>query len=251
MSRQKVSVVMIARDEEHNLERVVESVRWADEICIADTGSVDNTIEKARELGAKVTKVKFEGFGATKQKAVEMASHDWIFSIDCDEVVSQELKKSIIEFLENTIDYTGAECNRITNFCGKWIKHSGWYPEYILRLFNKNKTRFNDKLVHESVIRSGKIARLEGDLLHYSYPDLKNYTAKAKEYALLNACQKRNTPFVINLLSLLIKPIFAFFKKLIIKRGFLDGFAGLQIAGVTAWGQFLRYYYALTYKKRN
>jgi glycosyltransferase involved in cell wall biosynthesis len=251
MSRQKVSVVMIARNEAHNLKRAIESVQWADEICIADTGSTDDTYEIAIGLGVKVSKIKFEGFGPTKQKAVEMASNIWVLSLDCDEAVTPELKQSILSFLENTSDYAAAEFNRITNFCGKWIKHSGWYPEYILRLFDKDKTGFNDKLVHESVICTGKIARLEGNLRHFSYPDLKNFTTRAREYALLNARQKKDTPAIINLLNLLVKPILTFFNKLIIKRGFLDGFAGFKIACMAACGQILRYYYALTYKKRD
>ncbi|NIP43829.1 MAG: glycosyltransferase [candidate division Zixibacteria bacterium] len=249
MKREPLSVVMIARNEEKNLERAIESVSWAEEICLMDTGSTDRTVVIAGELGAKVDQIKFEGFGKAKQAAAAMASHDWLFSIDCDEQVSPELRDSIEKFLMDTEDYCGAEISRLTNFCGKWIFHSGWFPEYVLRLFNKRKAGFNDRYVHEGIRTNGRIRRLDGHLLHYSYPDLRHYLGKVHQYAQLAALQKQPKPLILDFLSLAFKPPFIFIKKLIIQRGFFDGLDGFWIASITAYGQFLKYYYVLTSKK--
>lgn len=236
---------MIARNAARSLPEVLESVGWADEICVADTGSSDNTKEIADKFGAKTGSIQFEGFGRAKQEAVNMAAYDWVFSLDSDEVVSPELRDSILEFLRNPGDFAGAEFSRITNFCGKWIKHCGWYPEYIMRIFDKKRGRFNAKQVHESVELNGKITRLNGDLLHYSYPDIDTYKRKLDEYARLGAKAKKNSPAVLNFIYMLIKPLIVFLKKIIFQAGFLDGWAGWRIALYSARGQFLKYKYAL------
>lgn len=247
--RRKLSVVMIVRDAAERLPEVLKSVEWADEICVADTGSLDNTLEIAHKHGAVTKQIEFKGFGKAKQEAALMATHKWIFSLDSDEVVSDKLRDAILRFLENCDDYIGAEFSRVTNFCGKWIYHSGWYPEYILRIFNSEYARFNDKVIHESIESEGKIKRIEGDLLHYSYPTLNIYLKKLDEYARLGAQLKRSKPQVVNLLSMVMKPIIVYIKKLIIQRGFLDGKAGLKIAQLSAYGQYLKYKYALTQEK--
>jgi len=241
----KLSVVMIARNAEKQIEEVLESVKWADELCVADTGSEDNTREKAAGKGAKVTNIEFTGFGKAKQKAVDMASYDWVFSLDSDEVVTPQLKDSIQGFLTYTNGYVGAEFKRATYFCGSWIRYSGWYPEYIMRIFDKTKAGFNDKILHESIEYEGKIKRLDGHLLHYSYPTIKTYIKKAFEYARLGAEKKRKESFPLKLLFIVLKPVIVFFKKFILQLGCADGFSGLWIAGFAAFGQILKYYYAL------
>ncbi len=243
--RAKLSVAMIARNVEGQIGRVLDSVKWADEICLADTGSVDNTMEEARKHGANVISIEFDGFGKSRQKAVAMTSHDWILSLDSDEIVTPELHKGIESFLEDCDEYAGAEFSRITNLCGHWIRYSGWYPEYVFRLFNKNNAGFDDSPVHESLKYSGKIKQISGSLLHYSYPNLKVYMRKAGEYARLGARRKKELSISVKLLYMLLKPIVAFIRKFIIQRGFMDGFPGLWIACFTAGGQFLKYYYAL------
>ncbi len=243
--RAKLSVVMIARNAEKQIGRTLASISWADEICVADTGSEDDTKGEAEKYGARTRSISFNGFGKAKQNASSMATNDWLLSLDSDEVVTPELRKSISEFLEDCDGYAGAEFSRITNLCGYWIAHSGWYPEYILRLFNKNLAGFDDRLVHESIKYNGKIKRLDGDLLHYSYPSIKTYLHKTREYSELAAASKKSRPLAINILSMLIKPGLVFFKKFILQLGFLDGLPGLWIAGFSAYGQFLRYYYAI------
>jgi len=247
--RKKLSVVMIARNAAERLPDVLKSVEWADEICVADTGSSDSTLEIAKKHGAVTKHIDFKGFGEAKQEAAQMATHKWVFSLDSDEVVTEKLRDAILSFLENCDSDAGAEFARVTNFCGKWIYHSGWYPEYILRIFSRDRARFNDKVIHESIEYEGKLKRIDGDLLHYSYPTLNIYLKKLEEYARLGAQSKRSRPKVLNLLSMFIKPVVVYIKKLIIQLGFLDGKAGLKIARMSAYGQYLKYKYALTREK--
>ncbi|MBD3217312.1 MAG: glycosyltransferase [candidate division Zixibacteria bacterium] len=246
MKRQaKLSVAMIARNAEGQIGYVLDSVKWADEICLADTGSIDNTMEEARKHGANVISIEFDGFGKARQKAVAMTSHDWVLSLDSDEIVTPELHKSIEGFLEHCDEYAGTEFSRVTNLCGHWIRYSGWHPEYVFRLFNKNKAGFDDSPVHESIKYNGKIKRVSGSLLHYSYPNLEVYSRKAREYARLGALRKKELSIFTKIIFLVLKPFVSFIRKFIIQRGFMDGLPGLWIACFTAGGQFLKYYYAL------
>jgi len=245
MSSQPVSVVMIARDAEKTIARALHSVSWADEICVADTGSSDNTMRVARQCGAVVKSIAFEGFGAAKQSAVRMASHDWILSLDSDEVVAPKLAAAIRSFLAESGDFAGAEFGRVTSFCGQWILHSGWYPQYVFRLFDRRRAEFDEQKVHESIICRGKKKRIEGLLWHYSYPDIKSYLAKTRAYARLAAESRRRLPLELKIIFMMIKPLLVFLKKLIGQCGFLDGPAGLWIACLSSYGQLLRYYYAI------
>jgi len=246
----KLSVVMIARDAARQIGRTLESVKWVDEICVADTGSRDDTIAKAEQWGANTKSISFEGFGPAKQEAVKMASHDWILSLDSDEVVTPELNEEIRRFLNADEDYVGAEFGRVTNLCGHWVLHSGWYPEYVMRLFNRRHGRFNDKKLHESVISEGRIKRLSGRLMHYSYPNIRIYLNKSHDYARLGALSKASLPAILKLVYMFAKPVIVFFKKLVWQRGFLDGLPGLRIAAFSAYGQLLKYYHALKLGKQ-
>jgi glycosyltransferase involved in cell wall biosynthesis len=241
---------MIARDAARQIGRTLESVKWADEICVADTGSRDDTIEMAEQWGAKTKSITFEGFGPAKQEAVKMASHDWILSLDSDEVVTSQLSREIIRFLEAHKDYVGAEFLIVTSLCGHWVFYSGWHPKYIRRLFNKRYARFNDRKLHESVVFDGKIKKLPGLALHYSYPNIKTYLDKLRQYAKLGAQSKASLPAMLKLICIFIKPVIEFLRKLIIQRGFLDGLPGLWIAAFSAYGQLLKYYHALKLGKQ-
>lgn len=241
----KLSVVMIARDAAGLIGKSLESVQWADEICVADTGSCDETIEVAKKWGAITKSIRFEGFGPAKQEALKMASHDWILSLDSDEVVTPELTEELKRFLNDNEDYVGAQVGRVTNLCGRWVLHSGWYPEYVTRLFNRQHGRFNDRKLHESVICEGRIKRLSGLLLHYSYPNIRTYLEKSLQYAQLGAHSKATLPTLQKVIYLFVRPVIEFLRKLIIQKGFLDGPPGLWIAAFSAYGQLLKYYYAL------
>jgi glycosyltransferase involved in cell wall biosynthesis len=241
-----ITTVIVAKDEERNIARTVRSVRELGPVIVADTGSTDRTREIAEKAGAKVYRIDWKGFGPSKQEACGFASTDYVLSVDADEVVSSRLAREIRRAVESNGTVDGYFLSRVTNFCGSWIFHSGWYPEYILRLFKKESGSFTDDMLHEHVVCNGKTARLTGRFLHYSYPDITQYAAKLDTYARLGARRYRDKGGRQAFIRMFANPPVWFVKKFIIKLGFADGVAGLWIAVLTAVGQFLKYKYALT-----
>jgi glycosyltransferase involved in cell wall biosynthesis len=163
----KLSAVVITKNEEANIERCLRSVSWVDEIILVDSDSDDATVEIARNLGAKVFRPEWHGFGPAKQFAVDQASGDWVLSIDADEEVSFMLKNEIIQLFENDPPCAGYMLPRKTQFLGRWILHSGWYPDYVLRLFKRSAGNFTPALVHEKVEINGPVGKMHNPLLHY------------------------------------------------------------------------------------
>ena len=151
----KLSVVIITKNEEKNIRRCLQSVSWADEIVIVDSQSEDNTLKICEEFNTKIYSPEWRGYGPAKQEGVRHTSHSWILSIDADEVITDELKKEIQSVLSDDNPKDGYLIPRKTNFMGKWINYSNWYPDFVLRLFNKEKGGFNDNVVHEAVEIAG------------------------------------------------------------------------------------------------
>lgn len=237
----KISAVIMARNEAHNIAEAIASLGFADEIIVADTGSGDDTIRIACQAGASVHRITFDGYGRSKNRALDLCSHEWVFSLDADERVSPELARSIRSAIERRPEYDGFAVNRLTYFLGKPIRHSGWYPDYVVRLFNKDKGRFKEKLVHESVIIDGRTGRLDGLLYHYSYRDLDNYIEKMNIYSSLNAEDMHRCGKKFSIFKLLSNPPAAFIKMYLLKAGFLDGFHGLLLACLSSFHVFVKY----------
>jgi len=226
-----LSVIIITLNEEANLPRCLEAVKWVDELIVADTGSVDRTIEIAKEYKAKTIQLEWKGFGEAKQRALESAICDWVLSLDADEVVSEELTAEIENLLKSDPPgFDGYFIPRRSMFLGHWMSHGGWYPDYLLRLFRRGEGRFEDKKVHESVSLSGRTGRLKGELLHYSDPDLGHYLKKMNRYTSLSAQELQEAGKVASLADILFRPIATFWKIYLFKRGFLDGFYGFLLA---------------------
>jgi len=242
----RVTSVIIARDEERNIARCIHSVRHLGPVIVSDSGSTDRTREIAADLGADVRLNEWRGFGLAKQAVSDLAVTEYILSIDADEVVSDELAQVIQEVMDSSAALEGYYLPRVTDFCGSWVFHSGWYPDHVLRLYRKSAGKFTDDVLHESVRVNGNTACLTGWLLHYSYPDMKSFTAKLDDYARLGSRKYRDRGGKFAALKMLFNPPVWFFKKFIIQRGFADGVTGLWIAVLTAVGQFLKYRYALT-----
>lgn len=240
---------MITQNEGENIRRSLESVKWADEIVVADSGSTDNTLDICQEFNCKIIHTKWLGFGKTKQVAVENCSNEWILVLDADEVVTRPLKLSIERILESP-DYDGYRVKRNSFYLGKMIKHCGWDKDYTLRLFNKNKGKFNNKVVHESVqINSGKIGVIKDPMLHYTYPDINSHIQKMNRYSELGAIHKSSAGQSSSIAKACIRGIIKFIKMFILQLGFLDGKEGFVLSFNSAFGVYLKYLYVWEKKR--
>jgi glycosyltransferase involved in cell wall biosynthesis len=236
-----LSVVIITKDEEENIRRCLDSVRWADEIIVVDTGSTDSTKEIAEESGASVYKTQWQGFGQAKAFAVEKTSGDWVLSVDADEEITVQLAKEIREAIETEDGTAGFIIPRKTNFLGRWINHSRWSPDYVLRLFRRRKGRFSSSLVHEEILVEGRTARLRNHILHRSYPNAGTYFDKLERYSTLGAEEMYKKGKKSSALDKLLKPAAAFYRHYIFGAGFLDGLEGFLIAILSAYGVITKY----------
>lgn len=236
-----LSVIIISKNEASNMRDCMESVSWADEIVLVDSGSEDETVAIARSLGAKVyLHADWPGFGPQKNRALGYATGDWVLSIDADERVTDDLRCEIELVLKNP-DSDGYYCPRLSQFCGKFIHHSGWYPDYVLRLFRRNAGRFSGSLVHEIVRLDGKTAKLKNPLLHYSYLNQGDVERKVEQYSSAAARQMHEAGKRAGLLSAILRGGWAFFRTYLLRLGMLDGLAGFQIARMNARTTYLKY----------
>jgi glycosyltransferase involved in cell wall biosynthesis len=236
-----LSVVIIAKNEAEKIEECLLSVAWADEIIVADSGSTDATCNIARRYTDKVYSIPWRGFGPQKQAAVDLASNDWILSIDCDERVTPEMALEIRTILATDINKDAFSFPRRTFLRTKEIKHCGWYPDRTIRLFNRRRANFTDCLVHERVISNGSVADCRGHLLHYSFSGIGPLLLKLNHYGDLSARQMFEQGRHCSLFDLTIRPLFAFFKTYLLRRGFLDGIEGFEISVTTALLTFTKY----------
>ena len=212
-----LSVVVITKNEETNIARCLESVKWADEIVVVDSRSTDRTVEIAGQYGAKIYTPEWRGYGPAKKEGVNRATGEWILSIDADEVVSPELAEEIGNVMKNGTNYAGFLMPRKTSFLGRWILHCGWYPDMLLRLFRKSKGNFNEAVVHEKVELNGETGSLNGHLLHYCYPDMDLYLNKFNLYTTLGAQEAHRLGKKAGWTDIVIRPPVSFVKHYISK----------------------------------
>ena len=236
----KLSVVVITLNEETNLARCLESASWADEIIVVDTFSTDKTKEIAKKYAQKLYDLQWPGFGPAKQFALEKATCEWVLSLDADEVVSEPLHREINQILASQTEIDGYYICRHSNFLGKWIKY-GWYPDYVLRLFRKDKGRFDNSLVHEELILKGTSARLKGALLHYTDPDLERYLTKMNRYTSLSAQALFHKGQRGRISDICLRPVALFLKIYFLKLGFLEGVHGLLLALFSSFHVLTKY----------
>ncbi len=236
-----LSVAVIVKNEEGNLPRMLESISWADEIIILDTGSDDNTKQIAKEAGCKVYESEWLGFGKCKQLAVNYCSHEWILSLDADEVVTPQLKTKIQQIIQSDFEYAGYRIKRKSFYLNKMINHCGWNHDYTLRLFRKNKGQFNTKLVHESVQIDGPIGYINDCLLHYTYPNIDSHISKMILYSGLGSVHLFNKGKKTSLFGAYLKANWKFWKMYLFQLGFLDGKVGFILSYNSAMGVFWKY----------
>lgn len=238
----KLSVITLALNEEHNIVDCLESVQWADEIIVVDSGSIDNTIQIAKRYTPLVLTVEWKGYGATKNFALDRASGEWILWLDADERVPKELAAEMQAVLRaDDGSVNGYSVPRRAFFLGRWIKHCGWYPGRVTRLFRRTKSRFTESNVHEQISVEGKIVELKNDLLHFTDPNLYHYFNKFNRYTSLAAKDLHSAGKRFSLYDILVRPSFMFFKMYIVKRGFLDGLQGFILCTVSSAYVFTKY----------
>ena len=237
----KISATVITLNEEQNLEAALESLSWADEIIVVDSESSDRTVEIASQFTDRIFINPWPGYSAQKNFAAEKANHDWIFNLDADERVSPDLRKQI-EDLKNAGDPQAAafEVPRHTFYLGRWIRHSGWYPDFKLRLYNRTSAGWRGAYVHESVESEGSVERLTGPILHYTVRNASDHHLRLDRYTTLAAEEMAEQGKRVTTLSLLWSPVMAFIRAYVFRRGFLDGIPGLAIAFFAAHYVFLK-----------
>ncbi len=240
----KISAVIITYNEEKNIGRCLDSVREvADEIVVVDSYSTDNTKEICHSMNVKFLQHHFEGHIEQKNYAVSCASCGQVLSLDADEVLSEKLQQSILA-AKQSWRFDGYSFNRLTNYCGKWIRHSGWYPDTKLRLWDRSKGRWGGVNPHDRVIMDdqSRVCHIAGDLHHYSYHSIKDHIDQINRFSEIAARAAYADGRHANLLSdIVFNPLLTFFKKYFLKLGLLDGYPGFMIAIHTAYGKFLKY----------
>ncbi len=237
---EKISVTIIALNEENNIRECLESVKWADEIVVSDSGSVDRTIEICRGFGAKVYSDKWYGFGKQKNLCAARAANDFILNIDADERVTPELRDEILKAVKSG-NMAGYYIPRKNFFGDRWIRRCGWYPDYNLRLYSKGRGGFSERLVHEAASVAGPKGYLKNPLVHRTYSGISDYMARMDRYSTLAARQMLDEGKDAGLTDLAFRPLFTFFKMFVLKSGFLEGAAGFTLSGLYACYTFTKY----------
>lgn len=236
-----LSVIIITHNESRNIEACLRSVAFADEVVVLDSGSTDDTVQLARAHGASVsTSADWPGFGVQKNRALALARCDWVLSIDADERVTPELQAQIQAVL-SAPDCEAYDFPRLSSYCGQYMRHSGWYPDRVTRLFRRHAARFSDDLVHERLVASGRVGRLNSVLLHESFHNLESVLDKVNRYSSAGAQSFLNKGRTSSFPKALGHGLWAFIRTYFLRMGFLDGWMGLALAISNAEGTYYRY----------
>lgn len=237
----ELSVVLIAKNAGSHLRECLAAVAWADEIIVLEGGSSDDTVAICRQFGVKLHHSQdWPGFGPQKNRALSYASGDWVLSLDADEIVTPELVAEIRTVLQQP-QFDGYTLPRHSSYCGRFMRHSGWWPDPVLRLFRRQQGRFSDDLVHERLLLDGRIGALTQPLLHYSFDDLQQVLDKVNSYSSAGAQQRLQRGQQGSLGKAVLHGFWTFVRTYLLKRGFLDGREGFILAVSNAEGAYYRY----------
>lgn len=236
-----VSVTVICRDEAHHLEDALRSVAWADEIIVVDSGSTDGTPEIARRFAGTVVVRDWPGYAAQKEYAASLAAHDWVLSIDADERVSAALAAEIRQVLKAEPREAAFRMPRMTRHFGRWLRTTDAYPDYQVRLYNRRRARWKPLDVHESVTADGPVGTLTHDLLHEGDETVEQRKAKLRHYAELSAREMHRRGRRGGPLAMALHPPAAFLRSYVLRRGFMDGMAGLRVSALQAYYVYLKF----------
>jgi glycosyltransferase involved in cell wall biosynthesis len=235
-----LSAIVITNNEAANIGACLDSVAFCDERIVVDSGSSDGTAAIAQAKGARVVQHDWQGFGTQKNHALSLATGDWVFSIDADERVSPQLAAAIKQAVADG-GADGYEMPRLSTFCGREMRHSGWYPDYVLRLFRRDKARFTDDLVHEHVVCDGRIARLAEPLNHAPVKRIEDALSRMDRYSTAGAQMLIASGKRVTFMSGISHGLWTFFRTYVLRAGFLDGRAGFLLAVANAEGTYYRY----------
>ncbi len=239
----KLSIVIITLNEEKNITRCLDSIHGlADEILVVDSLSTDNTVKIAEQYSAKIILQPFLGHIEQKNFAVQQAANDWVLSLDADECLSPALFKNI-QVAKNNLQYNAYRFPRLNNFCGKWIRHCGWYPDAKIRLFNRTKGSWTGENPHDKWVLNDneKAGQLQGDLLHYSFDSISDYVKKVEKYSEIAAKARAEKGMSYSLLKIIVVPKWKFFADFVLRLGFLDGYYGWLACRLSAMETMIKY----------
>jgi len=239
--RQTLTVTIITLNEAEHIAAAVDSAAWADEVLVVDSGSTDGTPEIARSRGARVLSRQWSGYVDQKNHAADVAANDWIFSLDADERIPPALAEEIRSILAGDPPVHGYRVPRVTFHLGRWIRTTDFYPDYQTRLYDRRRARWRGRHVHESVAVEGPSGQLKHDLQHYSFSDLRDQIERINHYSTLAALQMHEAGRRTSPLEIAVHPPAAFLRNYVLRRGFLDGTAGLTISLMNAWGVALKF----------
>lgn len=236
-----LSVIVITKNEAHNIQACLQAVLFADQLLVLDSGSTDGTVERAKNMGAEVSQsLDWPGFGAQKNRVLALARCDWVLSVDADERLSPELQAEIMSVLINP-QFDVYSFPRLSSYCGQNMRHSGWYPDRVTRLFRRGAATFSDDVVHEKIITSQVVGRLNEHLLHESFTSFEAVLDKVNRYSTAGAQTLIKQGKKATLGKAIGHGLWAFFRTYLLRLGFLDGRMGLVLAISNAEGTYYRY----------
>lgn len=239
----KISVSIITLNEEKNIARCLESVKGvADEVVVVDSFSIDKTKDICLQYGVKFIEQTFLGYVEQKNFADAQAENDWILSLDADEELSEKLKKEILA-IKNTLTADAYEMPRMTNYIGKWIRHTDWYPDRKIRLYNRKKAQWQGQSLHEqlTIHDDAKLIKLKGDILHYSYYSIHQHIAQFNKFTEIGAKEAVQKGKKAPLYKVFINPVWKFIYSYFFRLGFLDGYKGFLVCAISAFATFCKY----------
>lgn len=239
----KLSAIVITLNNERTIARCIESLKWADEIIVLDSGSTDRTPEICGELGARVeVSADWPGHGPQKNRALELATGEWVISVDSDEWITPALRGEIERAVQSAgDDQHGYALPRRSSFCGRYMRHSGWWPDYVVRLFRRTSGRFTDDHTHERLVVSGRIRKLREPILHEAITDLDQMLVKMNAYSSASAQARAAGGGRATLMTAIVHGAWTFFRTYVLRLGFLDGREGFMLAVANAEGSYYRY----------
>jgi glycosyltransferase involved in cell wall biosynthesis len=238
---QKITAIIPTKNEEHNIEGVLQSVSFADEIMVVDSFSTDRTVELARKYTDFILQREYNYSASQKNWAIPQASNEWILLVDSDERITPSLREEIRGVLEEGTDKSAFTIHRINYFMGKPIKYSGWQNDRVTRLFKRDACRYEDKFVHAEIVTQGGVGKLKNSMLHHTYTNLKSFLEKMDRYATWSAYDRQHKVKNVNFFHLSMKPGYRFVNDYIFRLGILDGRRGFILSVISAYSVFLRY----------